>query len=136
MVQDVVDPTPCILHPRPYSINELSNSQCCRACTGVSLSSGRGSTLNMNHLDVAEAAELRVWYDTVGRNATHVPAGEGLATARCAEMGPENRAWDGPTFPSPHRHIFSCDSLKYTTRCIHTLANRFRVNPDDGDSWC
>ena len=36
----------------------------------------------MNPTDIPEAAQLRTWYDTEGRDATHVAAGEGLATAR------------------------------------------------------
>ena len=34
--------------------------------------------------DVPEAAQLRQWYDTVGRGAVTAPAGEGLATGRYA----------------------------------------------------
>jgi len=34
--------------------------------------------------DLPEAAQLRTWYDTVGRGAVTAPAGEGLANGRCA----------------------------------------------------
>lgn len=49
---------------------------------GVSIGSGRSSALKVNPMEVPEAAELRAWYDAVGRSAAHVPAGEGLASAR------------------------------------------------------
>lgn len=42
-------------------------------------------------MEVPEAAQLRAWYDSVGRDATHVAAGEGLATARC---GARALGWD------------------------------------------
>ena len=34
--------------------------------------------------DLPEAAQLREWYDTVGRGAVTAPAGEGLASGRHA----------------------------------------------------
>ena len=44
--------------------------------------------MKVNPLEMPEAAALRAWYDTEGRDAAHVAAGEGLATARRALYRP------------------------------------------------
>jgi len=71
--------------PSLHSVGSASTdrSKCCsRRCTGVSISTGRASEVRVDP-DLPEAAQLRTWYDTVGRGAATAPAGEGLANGRC-----------------------------------------------------
>jgi hypothetical protein len=48
---------------------------------GVSVSALQRSVVQVDPMDLKEAAELREWYDAVGRGADTTAAGEGLANS-------------------------------------------------------
>lgn len=52
-------------------------------CAGVSISTGRASEVRVDP-ELPEAAQLRQWYDSVGRSVVTAPAGEGLTNGRSA----------------------------------------------------